>query len=441
MRLAFRMQSSRPRPRSRLRLTAAASCAALLAVSAAACSAAEQLTTGMKVRNAVVKLGEQSAASVTVSVDGSPERARGFLEAARGKPVPRRDALRLSRAELTVAAGSGDEEVPLKEMPGSDAANVAAALNFGGKDIAAVKSVQDKLYLRVSLRSLVRQADGSAKARRTASEIVGLTDDLPSTLGAAKDALDGEWVRVDPEAFDDFARTAEMLAARASLDADREKNRTESEKKQSGDAESPDGKADEAGKAPNDGKAGDDDGGDGEKSGKARRGEDAERAEAERKSEQARRTREIRDAVTIGSALDGQSQREFVTGVQELLREHAEFSDRGEHDGAERVRLTLPGDKAADDLVSALKPLGAEIDPDRVPDRDVTADLDIRRGQLTTLTLDLDQFTGTGRSLPMRVEFSGGDAVPVTAPGGTKELEPQDLVAALMYGALGTEHF
>ncbi|WP_045866905.1 hypothetical protein [Streptomyces sp. WMMB 714] len=395
------MQSSRPRPRPRLRFTAAVSCAALLAVSAAACSAAEQLTTGMTVRNSVVKLGEQSAASVTVSVDGSPERARGFLEAARGKPVPQRDALRLSRAELTVAAGSGDEEVPLKEMPGSDAANVAAALNFGGKDIAAVKSVQDKLYLRVSLRSLVRQADGSAKARRTASEIVGLTDDLPSTLGAAKDALDGEWVRVDPEAFDDFARTAEMLAARA-LDNDREKNRTESKKKQA---------------------------------------EDAERAEAERKSEQARRTREIRDAVTIGSALDGQSQREFVTGVQELLREHAEFSDRGEHDGAERVRLTLPGDKAADDLVSALKPLGAEIDPDRVPDRDVTADLDIRRGQLTTLTLDLDQFTGTGRSLPLRVEFSGGDAVPVAAPGGTKELEPQDLVAALMYGALGTEHF
>ncbi|MFC4496595.1 hypothetical protein ACFPA8_20920 [Streptomyces ovatisporus] len=396
------MQFSRPSRRPRLRLTAAASCAALLAGSAVACSAAERLTTGMKVRNAVVKLGEQSASTVTVSVDGSPRRAHGFLTQARGKPVPYRDALRLARAELTVAAGSGDEEMPLKEMPESDAANVAAALNFGGKDIAAVKSVQDKLYLRVSLRSLVRQAEGSKHARRTASEIVGLTDDLPSTLGAAKDALDGEWVRVDPEAFDDFARTAEMLAARAQ-DADDEK-RAEDRK----------------------------------------RGEDAEKAEAaraERKREQARRTREIRDAVTIGSALDGQSQREFVTGVQELLREHAEFSDRGEHDGAERVRLTLPGDEAADDLVAALKPLGAEIDPRRVPDRDVTADLDIRRGQLTTLTLDLDQFTGTGRSLPLRVEFSGGDAVPVTAPGGTKELEPQDLVAALMYGALGTENF
>ena len=71
----------------------------------------------------------------------------------------------------------------------------------------------------------------------------------------------------------------------------------------------------------------------------------------------------------------------------------------------------------------------------------IVADLSIRRGQLTSLTLDLGQFTGGGAHLPLRLEFSGGDAVAVTAPGGTEELQPQDLVAALMYGALGTERF
>jgi hypothetical protein len=412
LRLALGMQSPRTRRPRRLRIVAALSCAALTAVSASACSAAEQLTTGMKVRNSVVKLGEQSASTVTVSVDGSPQRAREFLTRARGEPVPMRDAVRLVRAELTMAAGTGDEETPLKEMPESDAANVAAALNFGGKDVAAVKSVQDKLYLRTNLRSLVAQLQGSKDARRTAAEIVDLADELPATLGAAKDALDGEWVRVDPEAFDDFAQAAETLAARA---------------KEAGEQDARDGGA-----------------GDGGGAGHEESAESAER-EREREREQARRSREIRDAVTIGSALDGQSQREFVTGVQELLREHARFSDRGEHDGAERVRLTLPGDKAAEDLVAALKPLGAEIDPRRVPDRDVTAGLEIRRGQLTGLTLDLGQFTGNGNrngtSLPLRVAFSGGDAVSVTAPGGTKLLEPQDLVAAVVYGALGTENF
>jgi len=390
------MQFSRPLQHPRLRLVAALSGAALLTVTASGCSATEHLTTGMKVRNAVVKLGDESSTSVTASVDGSTRNARSFLTEARGKPVTHRDAVRLARAELTMAAGSVDEEMPLKEMPASEAADVAAALNFGGKDVAAVKSVDDKLYLRVILRALVRQTDGSDEARRIAKEIVALADDLPSTLGAAKDALKGEWVRADPAAFDDFARAAETLAARGAERA-----------------------AEKGAKSKDEDKGAD---------------------KTEEESDEARRSREIRDAVTIGSALDGQSQREFVTGVQELLREHATFADKGEHDGADRVRLTLPGRKAANDLVAALKPLGAEIDPDRVPDRDVTADLDIRRGQLTTLTLDLGQFTG-GPRLPLRLEFSGGDAVAVTAPGGTEELQPQDLVAAWMYGALGTENF
>lgn len=417
------MQFFGPPSRSRtpFRAAAAVSCAAVVVASVSACSQTERLTTGMKVRNAVVKLGEQSASTVVASVDGSPRQAREFLTRARGgdedHQASKKAALRLARAELTMSAGTGDEEeeTPLKEMPASEAANVAAALNFGGKEVAAVKSVDDRLYLRVSLESLVKQVEGSEKARSTAAEIVGLADDLPSTLGAAKDALRGEWVRADPEAFDDFARAAETLA-------ERQRERHEKDEK----------KREENGEKEEDGK-----GGKGDK-GSERAGEPDEQRE---RSEQARRSREIRDAVTIGSALDGQSQREFVSGVQDLLREHAEFDARGEHGGAEHVRLTLPGEKAAKDLVAALRPLGAEIDPKRVPDGDIAADLTIRRGQLTSLTLDLGRLTGGDAHLPLRLDFSGGDAVAVTAPGGTEELQPQDLVAAMMYGALGTEKF
>jgi hypothetical protein len=385
------MQFSHPLHRPLLRLVVVVGGAVLLTVSASACSTTGRLTTGVKVRNAVVKLGDAPAASVIVSVDGSTRQAREFLSQARGETAPRPDAVRLAQAELTVAAGSGDEETPLKEMPDSDAADVAAALNFGGKDVLAVKSVRDKLYLRVSLRSLVRQTESSKGARRTASEIVGLADELPSALSAAKAALTGKWVKADPEAFDEFARAGETLAERGTDDDGTKKKSSQKDK--------------------------DEDTG---------------------SSYEAERSREIRDAVTIGSALDGQSQREFVSGVQELLRKHAKFEDKGEHDGADHVRMTLPGREAADDLVAALRPLGAEIDPDRVPKRDVTADLDIRRGQLTILTLDLGQFTRGGGHLPLRMEFSSGDAVSVRAPSGAKKLKPQDLVAALMYGALGT---
>lgn len=402
----------------------AAGCAVLLAVTASACSTAERLTTGMKVRNAVVKLGDQSAATVVVSVDGSPRQAREFLKRARGGDdkagTSEKAALRLARAELTVSAGTGDEEeeTPLKEMPRSDAANVAAALNFGGEDVAGVKSVDDKLYLKADLPELVSQTEGSKRARDKAQEIVDLADDLPVTLRAAEDALKGEWVRADPEAFDDFARAAEALAERRRAEQDAEQ---ESEK----DAEKGDGKGKGKGKGKADG---------------SREDEKRER------SEQAEHAREIRDAITIGSALDGQSQREFVNRVQQLLREHAEFDAMGERGGAEHVRMTLPGRKAAKDLVGALRSLGAEIDPRRVPGGDIAADLSIRRGQLTSLTLDLGQFTRGGARggearLPLTLEFSGGDAVAVTAPGGTEELQPQDLVAAMMYGALGTEKF
>lgn len=401
--------------RTPYRAAAAVSCAALLAASVSGCSSAERLTTGMKVRGAVVKLGDQPASTVIVSVDGSPRQAREFLERARGAEGGKGDggesdealekaALRLARAELTMSAGTreAEEETPLKDLPKSDAANVAAALNFGGKDVAAVKSVDDKLYLRADLEELVEQTEGSERAREAAAEIVGLADDLPDSLKAAEDALEGDWVRADPEAFDEFAAAAETLARRQ-----QEKQHEKAEKE---------GKPEKKDK------------------GEKRKKEDEE-------SEQVRRSREIRDAVTVGSAMKGQAQREFISGVQELLREHAEFDARGDSGGAEHVRLTLPGKKAAKDLVAALRPLGAEIAPSRVPRGDIAADLSIRRGQLTSLTLDLGQFTGGGAHLPLHLEFSGGDAVAVTAPGGTEELQPQDLVAAMMYGALGTERF
>lgn len=371
-------------------LAATATCAAVLALALTGCSAAEKLTTGLKVKHAFEKLGEQPSASVLLSVGGTARDADAFLRAAGASKGAhtRQTAELLSRGELTFAVGSDREEVPLKELSRSERLRFATAVNFGGKDVVAAKSVEEKLYLRLNLRSLVAQTDGSHRDRQRARKIVALAKDLPHTLGSAKDALKGKWVRVDPESFDDFARAAQEI--------------TEGEKK---------------GEFGKDGAA------------------------VSEESDEA--SQRVGRATAAGRALNGESERAFLEGLEKTLGEHASFKKAGEYDGADHFTVTVPARKAAPDLSRALEALGARLDPAQVPDQDVRADLQVRRGQLTGLTLNLEQFLSAedrerGVHLPLRMTFGAGDAVSVEAPDGARELKPQDLLAAVMYGALGT---
>ncbi|MDJ1133815.1 hypothetical protein [Streptomyces iconiensis] len=379
------MRQRRPR-----QLAATAACATLLAVAITGCSAAEKLTTGLKVKHAFEKLGDQPSASVMLSVDGTPQDADAFLRAAGAAkgPKTRDTAELLSRGELTFAVGSDREETPLKELDRSERLRFATAVNFGGKDVVAAKSVEEKLYVRLNLRSLVAQLDGSHRDRQRARKIVGLADDLPHTLGSAKDALKGKWVETDPESFDDFARAAQEI--------------TESEKK---------GEFGKHGAAVSE--------------------------ESDKASERVGR------ATAAGQALNGESERAFLEGLEKTLGAHASFKKAGEYGGADHFTVTVPARDAAPDLSRALEALGARLDPAQVPDRKVRADLEVRRGQLTGLTLNLEQFLSDearakGVHLPLRMVFGSGDAVSVEAPDGVRELKPQDLLAAVMYGALGT---
>jgi len=489
--------SPRSAVRTRTRTRAlAAGCAALLTASVSGCSSAQKATTGLEVGDSVAKLGEQPAASVVVSVDGTTDHAYAFLRHAGAHPT-RADAARVARAELTLAVGSGSDTTPLKDVPRTDGLNLAGSLNFGGTDAVAVKSVDDKCYVRLHLDRLADQAQGTKTQQRTAARVMKLAGYLPRTLGAAKDALKGQWVRVDPNAFGDFARAAETLSARTAYD---EANANAlKDAGNSGDAKHPEnhgGTKDpdkpEGAREPKDGN--------GQKSAESSKGrsraetaraEAARAARALREAESRRagmddRIRQFRKAAAIGSALDGQSQREFISGVQKLLRTHAHFTPegRGPGDGTRRVRMTLPGRQAAGDLTAATAALGVHLDPRRVPDGDIHGELLLRRGQLASLTLDLGQFTdGAGRDgagghdhgdgsaeknkspeqneqekgnkaekehdsgeaaahhLPLRLDFSTGEAVPTQAPGGARTLHPQDVIAAAVYGALGTRNF
>ncbi|GAA2076617.1 hypothetical protein GCM10009801_32230 [Streptomyces albiaxialis] len=372
--------------------------AALLATATVGCSVTEKITTGLKVKHAFEKLGEQPSASVMVSVDGTAGDAEKFLRAsgARDETATRRAAKLLTRGELTFAVGSDKEETPLRELSRSERLRLAAAVNFGGKDVLAAKSVEEKLYLRVNLPSLVAQLGGSEHDRARARRVVELADELPRTLGSAKDALKGKWVEADPESFDDFARASREIS--------------------------------EGGPTPD--------------RARARTHDDAGTREARETQETSER---VSRATAAGRALNGQSEREFLDGLEKTLGRHASFKKAGERGGAEHITVSMPARQAASGLSDALEALGARLDPAGVPDRTVEADLEIRRGQLTGLTADLGQFLGGKDAkdvkLPLRMDFGGGDAVSVEAPDGARELKPQDLLAAMMYGALGTRDY
>ena len=354
----------------------------MLTLTVASCGAAEKLTTGMKVKSAVEKLGDSPSATVIASVQGSPREAYSFLEKTRGGSPSHRQAELLSRAELTLATSSGDPETPLKEMERSDAADVAASLNFGGPDVAEVRSVGEKVYVRAGPQTLAEQAGGSYRDRQRAAEAVALAGKLPGSLAAARDALQGKWVQVNPYAFADFARAAQAMSW---------------EKVPGG-------------------------------------GGTVRHAASEVSSG-------LREASDISSGLNGQAQREFLSGVEKTLADHATFTRAGSRNGADLVRVGMPARAAAKDLAAALKPLGVRLDPSSVPEKNVSAELSIRRGQLTNLTVDLGQFTpggrGAGAHLPLKLSLGGGAAIPVWTSGGAKQLLPQDLVAAAAYGALG----
>lgn len=145
-----------------------------------------------------------------------------------------------------------------------------------------------------------------------------------------------------------------------------------------------------------------------------------------------------------GSVLDGTELRELLGGLEKVLVEKGTYpraADEPQDDpttSTERLEVALPAREVARELAPAVAPLGVRLRPSGVPEREVTAELTIRRGVLATLTLDLGKLTdrdGSAR-LPLRLEFAGGDALSVAPPGKAKRLRPQDMLAAFLYGRL-----
>lgn len=365
---------------------------------------AEKATTAVKVKGAVEKLGEQPSASVVASLDATPGETYEFLRSAHaagsGSSEPTRHRAEvLARSELGFTVGSEHTDTPLKDLEKSDRLDLAAAMNFGGKDVVGVKTVREELYVRLNISEVTRQLGSSTERQQRADAIRSIADELPSSLRSAREALQGDWVRVDPESFDEFARAADELVERGDKEGRRAALR--------------------AGEAA-----------------VGKRGQLAARESAA----VGQFVEKLTDVTATAVSLNGESVREFVAELGKTLGHHPDFKRQGERGGQEHIKVTMPGKRTAEGLSKALRPLGTSFDPSAAPDRDITADLTVRRGQLSGVRLDLGQLIPTkgDAKLPLQLEFGSGAAVPVEAPDGTRMLQPQDLLTAVMYGALGT---
>jgi hypothetical protein len=136
------------------------------------------------------------------------------------------------------------------------------------------------------------------------------------------------------------------------------------------------------------------------------------------------------------SVLDGGELRATLGRLEDVLTRHSTFHEADKNKGNLRMRAQLPARRTAKALAPLLRPLGAGFGPRKVPDRRVPAELVVRRGSLSELTLDLGALAGGGSAeVPLRLRFSPGDVYSPKVPGKAIRLEPQDLLVAALYGA------
>ncbi|MFI8184547.1 hypothetical protein OG539_24635 [Actinacidiphila glaucinigra] len=185
---------------------AAAGCAAFIATTASACGTAENLSAGAKLQQAVDRLGEQKAVTLSVGLDGNEQQIWSALKGSDGFTRENAELLAGIDVSLSVSAAK-----PLKDVK-EGGASLALRISLGrGKDLLEVRGLAGgKTYLRLDLRRFMSLAGdlGTGKSKGDMAQIqqfLDAADDLPSSYKSVKDALGGKWVSVDPKAFQEFA--------------------------------------------------------------------------------------------------------------------------------------------------------------------------------------------------------------------------------------------
>ncbi|MCZ4122178.1 hypothetical protein [Streptomyces sp. H39-S7] len=190
---------------------AAIGCVALIATASAACGTVQQVGAAVKVQNAVDKLGEQKAVTATVSFDATEDQ---IWAAMKGEDdFTKDDAKMLAGLHARLGLSSDKalkDTAAVKDAKdaGSDASSFSFQLSSdaeGKQNLVEVRSIGKKVYLRADIKAL--SALGGKDGDKSLEGLLPPADEIPSSLGVVKDALEGKWVSIDPAAFSDLAKT------------------------------------------------------------------------------------------------------------------------------------------------------------------------------------------------------------------------------------------
>jgi hypothetical protein len=367
---------------------AAAGVVALITAGAAACGSEEPGTPQGKVTNAFTKLGEQKSVTMGMSFDGTPEQIYAALKDQDDFKRADADMLGGLRISTSFSADKALAEVKGDDKGTSFGLEVAggAGGKSQGKTLVGVRSVDQKAYVQVDLKGLAALDTTGDTGLSDLTGMLNSVDQLPSSFASIKTLAKGGWVSIDPQAFADFAKTL-------------------GGGKGSGSSGSSDGFGS------SDGSADSPLGGLGLPS----------------------------DLPTaLPTDLAKKTFAELLAPLQKSLTKDAKITDLGTKDGADHLKVSLPARTLAQDIENSLGSMTSMLPGDLkkslddVPDKTVSLDVAVKGGKLNHISVDLAQFDDTIHgSLPLGLSIDGG-ADPVKAPSGAQQLNPQDLVGAVM---------
>ncbi|WP_037603654.1 hypothetical protein [Streptacidiphilus rugosus] len=132
-------------------------------------------------------------------------------------------------------------------------------------------------------------------------------------------------------------------------------------------------------------------------------------------------------------SLDAATRTKLSDAVIGVFKKDVAFTDKGSKDGVQQIQVAAPARQLVTDLQGAVLPIvrtipgvGSKLPtgaPTDVPDKQAAAEVFLKDGVVTKVTMDLNQLdpAGAGQQLPVSLSFAL-DAPAVTAPAGASEL-------------------
>ncbi|MFJ1752089.1 hypothetical protein [Kitasatospora sp. NPDC088134] len=367
--------------------------AVALTTGLAACSTVEQLSAGDKLDNAFQKLGDAKSLRIDLSFDATPEQVVAFGKAV-DSPIEQQAADLMGDLRLSVTLTS---DKPLKDSEAFkngytgttnpyDLKGVAVGYTLtakkSGKTYADIRLVDRKMYVQADVRGI------AGLAGQDPAQIDQAVAQLPPAAAPIKDVVDGKWLAVD------LGKLQEL-----------------SEQAAKGGKPGDSGKID-----PNDiGRA------------------------------------------TLPDGLpgaDGAAVQEFAKSLKDAFSKNVTLEEKGKEGDADVIRVSAPLRPLVKSFTDSAKALTRSIpgspalpledeDLSDVPDRKLSADVQIKNGRAQAVLFDLaqldDKADGSAH-LPLRVGFSG-DTAPLTAPTGATVLDldkVKELVASMGRSTAGS---